>query len=73
MKIKQVFTKPINSMSIVHFVHSVNSRGVMKKVGKVGGVLFFLRANEKKLWHLLCSRGSCLRRLERLIERRQTL
>ena len=63
MKIKQVFTKPINSMSIVHF-----ARGVMKKVGKVGGVLFFLRANEKKLWHLLCSRGSCLRRLERLIE-----
>ena len=49
MKIKQVlFTKLINLVSIVHFVRSVNSQGVMNKMGKVGGVLFFLRANEKK-------------------------
>ena len=49
MKIKQVlFTKLINLVSIVHFVHSVNSQGVINKMGKVGGVLFFLRANEKE-------------------------
>ena len=48
MKIKQVlFTKHINLVSIVHFVHSVNSQGVMNKMAKVGGVLFFLRANEQ--------------------------
>ena len=69
MKIKQVlFTKLINSVSIVHFVHSANSQGVMNKMGKAGGVLFFLRANEKKKMHLLCSRESCLIGMERLIE-----
>ena len=49
IKIKQeLFTKLINLVSIITFVHSVNSQGVMNKMGKVGGVLFFLRTNEKK-------------------------
>lgn len=62
MKIKQVlFAKLIYlEVSVVHFVHSINSYGVMNKNGNVGGALFFLRANEKKTLDICCVHvGDC--------------